>query len=346
MVTPMLHIPGDYLEGGGQILRTAVALSCITKSPIHVTNIRLKRKAPGLKAQHLHAIMALAGLFKADAKGLELGSKEITFLPTIDYIEKESLDIDIATAGSIGLILQPLLLVSSFRSKGISLRIKGGTCGLGAIPVDYYKNVIIPTLSRSGLVSRLDILKRGYYPKGGGEIRVDINEIRQPKEICLIDRGQIQHIEGISIASDVLSNRKVAERQAQEAGKIIKERLGIQTNIKTEYTHTLSPGSEINLYAYTEKNCILGGDSHGERGKPAEKVGEEAALRLLKELESGAACDTHLADNLIPWLALLGGTIMASEISLHTKTNIWVCEQFFGKIFNVAENNITCQKKE
>lgn len=340
MVTPMLHIPGDYLEGGGQILRTAVALSCITKRPINVTNIRLKRKNPGLKAQHLHAIKSMAELFKADIKGLELGSKEITFLPTIDYIEKKSLDIDIGTAGSIGLILQPLLLVSSFRSKGISLHIKGGTCGLGAIPIDHYKNVIIPILSRSGLVSRLDILKKGYYPKGGGEIRIDIQQIKQPREIHLIDRGRIQRIDGISIASDILSQRMVAERQAQEAGKIIKERLDIPIDIKTDYTQTLSPGSEINLNAYTEKSCILGGDSHGERGKPAEKVGEEAAIRLLKEIESGAACDTHLADNLIPWLALLGGAIKTSELSLHTKTNIWVCEQFFGKIFNVEGNTI------
>lgn len=336
----MINVTGDYLEGGGQILRTATALSCITKKPIKVFNIRAKRPNPGLKHQHLYTLKTLAHLFRAKTTGLELGSKEITFIPSLDFILEDKLEIDLRTAGAVGLALQPLLLVCAFKGKGIALTIKGGTCGLGAVPVDYYLQVIFPILSHFGLKANLEIIKRGYYPKGGGEIKVRIEPIKEPKEIFLTEPGRILNIKGISIASSSLSKRQVVERQASKAEEILRKRFNAPIKIEKEYASTLSLGSEINLLAYTENSCILWSDSRGERNKSSEEVGIEAAEGLIEEIESGAAVDFHLADNLIPWLSLLGGTIKTSSISLHALTNIWVCELFFGKCFEIKDKTI------
>lgn len=342
----MLEISGDYLEGGGQILRTAVAVSCIAGRPIRVFNIRAKRKTPGLKPQHLYTLKTLSELFGAKAQGLELRSEEITFTPSADLIQEKSLEIDFKTAGAIGLSLQPLLLVCAFRSKGIKLQLKGGTCGLGAVPVDYYKYVVFPILSRSGLKADLEIKRRGYYPKGGAEVVVEICPITAPRDILLKEPGKLLRIEGMSIASSPLAQRKVAQRQAERAQSILENKYSVPVNIETEYASTFSVGTELNLIAYTENDCILWSDSRGERGKTAERVAEEAAGKLIKEIESGAACDLHLADNLIPWLCFLGGEIKTSEISLHTRTNIWVCEQFFGKMFYISGTTISCRAQK
>lgn len=338
----MIEIPGDYLEGGGQILRTASALSCIFAKPIRVFNIRAKRQKPGLKPQHLFILNSLAQLFHAETKGLELGSSEITFIPSIKTIQINTIDIDVKTAGSIGLILQPLIIVAAFRGNGIFFNIKGGTCGSGAIPAEYYKNVLFSILLKVGLKARLEIVKRGYYPKGGGEVKVVIEANKPSGRINLVDPGKLIRIEGISIASSILAQRRVAERQAEKANEILKRRYSVPVNIKAEYAQTFSPGSEINLYAYTEKGSILGSDSRGERGKTAEKVAEEGVNKLVSEIDLGAAVDLHLADNLIPWLFLLGGEIKTSQISLHTQTNIWVCELFSGKVFEIQGNKIIC----
>jgi RNA 3'-terminal phosphate cyclase (GTP) len=337
----MLEITGDYLEGGGQILRTAISLSCITGQPIRVFNIRTKRKTPGLKSQHLYTLKTLASLFKAETKGLELGSKEVIFSPQEKFIPEKFVEIDLKTSGAIGLALQTLILVCAFRSQGITLLLKGGTSGLGAVPVDYYKEVVFPILLRSGLNAKLKILKRGYYPKGGGEVKVEIEPLKEPKGIFLTDPGKITGIKIMSIASSQLAQRQVTERQAKSAEKILSEKYPVPIKSEIEYAKTLSVGTEINLVAYTKNNCILWSDVRGERGKLAEKVGQEAAEKLIKEIDSGAACDFHLADNLIPWLSLLGGSIKTSKISLHTETNIWICELFFGKIFEIKDTTIT-----
>lgn len=341
----MLYIPGDYLEGGGQILRTATALSCISHQPIRVSNIRAKRPKPGLKPQHLSTLKTLAHLFQAKTSGLELGSSEVTFAPSLKTIQIHTVDIDVQTAGAIGLILQPLLLVSAFSAEGISFNIKGGTAGLGAIPIEYYPKVIFPILSQAGLKANLEIIKRGYYPKGGGQVKAVVESHKPQGRIDLVEPGRLTLIEGISIASSGLAHRKVSERQAQNAEEILKREYSVPVNIKSEYVPTLSYGSEINLYAYTDKGSILGSDALGERQKTAEEVAKEAASKLIKEIESGAAVDSHLADNLIPWLCLLGGSIKTSQVSLHTQTNIWVSELFFGKVFETQGNQILAERQ-
>ncbi|MCM8781403.1 MAG: RNA 3'-terminal phosphate cyclase [Candidatus Omnitrophica bacterium] len=341
----MLDIPGDHLEGGGQILRTALALSCILSRPIRIFKIRAKRPNPGLKSQHLSVLETLSRLFAARTEGVKLNSTEIIFSPQSKFIKETYLRIDLQTAGSIGLFLQPLLLVAALRSGGggLSLEIRGGTCGLGAIPVDYYPVVVFPTLKNSGLKANLEILRRGYYPKGGGEVKVEIEKITHPTDIVLERQGKITQIKGISIASKPLKERNVCQRQIDSAKRILLQRYPVPMQIEEMYVDTLSLGLELNLYAYTDTGCILWSDSRGEQKKTAEEVGLQAATKLINQIDSGAAVDLHLADNLIPWLALLGGKIKTSEVTLHTQTNIWICELFLGKIFTVRDNTISCE---
>jgi RNA 3'-phosphate cyclase len=356
----MINIDGSYLEGGGQIIRTALALSTITGKSFEAINIRKGRKTPGLKAQHLHCIKALQKLANAKAGYVELGSEKLRYIP--GKLEGKTINIDIGTAGSVSLLLQSILLPSFFANRKTRIRLTGGTSGKWAMPYDFFEYVLIPHLKKFCKKIELKRIRRGYYPAGGGKIEITVtpeyklsdfenfNEFHKhlkenaPK-INLTEQGHLVQVKGISHASTQLQKANVAERQASSA-KLILSKLNCPVQIQTEYADTLSPGSGITLWAIFSKDqeeidfqnpIFLGADALGERGKPAEKVGEEAANKLLKEIDSKAPVDSHTADNLIPWLALFGKQIKVSQITPHCRTNIWTCEQFLGKIFTIDE---------
>lgn len=354
----MLTIDGSYLEGGGQIVRTALALSTLTGIPFRCTDIRKGRKDAGLKAQHLTGITALEEMCGAKCEGAALGSTEIVFYPK--PIKKFRHEINIGTAGSISLVLQSLLPPLLFAEKKISLTIIGGTDGLWAMPVDYMQAVLLPQLQRFAKIE-MKITKRGYYPKGGGIVELRIHPkhhlysfddllLTLQKEVPPYDLKQqktLLCIKGISHASIELQNAKVSERQTH-AAKVVLQNMNCPLKIDIAYAQTLSTGSGITLYAIfgrdeeDQKNPVrLGADALGEKGKKAEVVGEEAAKKLLQEITNGATVDTHLTDNLLPYLALAGGKVCTSEITMHTKTNQQVIEQFLGNIFTVEHNCIS-----
>lgn len=350
----------DGSAGGGQMLRTALAMSCLTGKPFRMANIRSARPEPGLKAQHLQCIKALQQLCNAKADGAEIGSKELLFIP--GKINAKNLTIDIGTAGSITLLLQAVLLPCMFAQKTSILTLIGGTDTEWSMPIDYFTNVLVPQYRRvCGLQAKT--LKRGYYPKGGGMVELTIKpEIKRNefetfeafqaalkhKSFSLIEQGEIASIKGTAYASKDLENAQVAERQASSARQTLAH-LNVPIEINVEYSDTLSTGTGITLWAIFSSNddidnnnpVRIGADELGEKGKQAERVGVDAANKLLSEIKSKAPVDSHLADNLIPLMAICRPSkIKTSAITAHTTTNIQVAEAFLGKIFSQKDNMI------
>ncbi len=351
-------IDGNYLEGGGQIVRTSLGLSALLKKGFKITDIRKNRPELGLKNQHLHCIKALEELCATTAIGAELGSTNLEF--ESKKILPRNLNIAIGTAGSATLVLQSLILPSLFSEKKMHIKIHGGTDTAWSIPYNYFSEIILPQLRRYCTKIEAKLIRRGYYPKGNGYIEIiitpkfsvekypNIEEFitavkKEIPKINLAEQGHLLHIKGISHASTDLQNSQVAERQAGSAKSFL-ARLGYPVSIRTEYSESDSTGSGIILWAVFSKNTddinylnpiILGSDALGEKRKRSEEVGKDAAEKLENEIKSGAAVDTHLADNLIPFIGLFGGEIKISEISAHTLTNIYTTEKFLGKVFNI-----------
>ena len=332
----MLEIDGSYGEGGGQVIRTAIAMSAITGKPVKITNIRANRSKPGLQAQHLTGVRAAAELCNAKLKGAELHSTELTFEPK--KIRFGKFKFDIGTAGAITLVLQTLIPIAAFAPSKTRFEIIGGTNVLHAPPIEYFQNIFCDYAEKFGLLITCEVEKHGFYPKGGGKVTVEIHPIKEKRQINLVERGKPLNVKLVSIASEDLKQASVVERQISGFKTKINPEFTVRSF--TNYVDTLSTGSSIYAHALFS-NCKLGCSALGERGKKAEDVGKECAEGLMKEINSSAVVDKHLADQLIPFLGLFGGEFITSEITEHTKTGIWVVEQFVDKKFKVERNKIS-----
>lgn len=351
----MINLDGSYLEGGGQIVRTALGLSTLTGKAVTVDNIRKGRSEPGLKAQHLTAIKALEQLCNARAEGAAIGSTTITFVP--GKLKARTRSLDIGTAGSITLLMQSLLLPLVFSGQKFRLKITGGTDVAWSPSWDYFCEVIAPHFRKyADITCKLE--QRGYYPKGGGKADIKIeshttlDESKKQTPLNITKQGTLIHIKGVAHGSSTLQEAQVAERMARAAKVTLGQHVLCPINITTEYANTPSDGCGITLWAIfsKDKNEIdiknpirLGADVLGEKGKRAEAVGSECAQKLLAEIQSSAAVDRHLADNLIPLLGLVGGEIKTSEITNHTKTNVLVVGEMTGRGF-LIENQMIVTK--
>ncbi|MCX9011925.1 MAG: RNA 3'-terminal phosphate cyclase [Candidatus Methanoperedens sp.] len=321
-----MKLDGSYCEGGGQILRTAVALSAVTGEPVEIYNIRKMRPKPGLAAQHVKAIESVASICDAEVEGCSLHSTRLSFKP--GKIKGGVYEIDIGTAGSITLLLQCLMPVALKAPSSITLKVTGGTDVSWSPPVDHLRFVTLRALERMGYSCDVSLLRRGYYPRGGGYVEATINPSALrgadfEKNICNV-------IEGISHSSGLPAH--VVQRQAASAEKVLNNE-GYETRLSLEVRNEVSTGSGITLWCGTASGSAL-----GRPGLKAEKVGGDAAESILSELKSGAGVDIYLADQLIPYMALAGsGSLVTRTITPHARTNIWVTEQFLDVKFNIQE---------
>jgi len=329
----MIEVDGSFGEGGGQVLRTAVALSAMLGKGVHVKNIRGKRPNPGLRAQHMTAIKAVAALSDAEAKGLQIGSTDLYFAPRKKV--PGFFKFDVGTAGSISLVLQALMPASAFSSGRTEFKITGGTDVRWSPTIDYVRFVVLPNLSKLGYLAELKLIQRGHYPKGGGSVSMVIQPCKGLMPLKLTERSEIKRVRGISHC--VRLPVHVAQRQAAAAREILKKicQLDISVTLETYPPATdphIAPGSGIALYTDNEPGKVLGADNVGERGKPAEEVGRQAATQLEGEINSGAPVDRHMSDILIPYLAVANGNseFRTSLITMHTITNARIAELVSG----------------
>ena len=336
----MLEIKGDYLEGGGQIIRNSLALSIITQNPFRITNIRKGRKEPGLKEQHLQTVRAAARLCNAKVEGDRLHSTELSFIPR--KITNTNLEINISTAGSTALVLQSLLIAGTHHNLNIHIK-GGGTFNLKAPSLIYIKKVLLPLLEKMDYRVSIEVVKNGFFPKGGAEIKVRTRKTNL-RPLKTTESGELKSISCFSCASDFLKKRQVAERQSQTAQKSLEN-----FNLKTcnRYVPSICPGSGVLLTAEFE-NAVIGFDVVGEKRKTAEQVGQEAALGLLKQINSEAALDEFMTDQILPYLALAKGKsiIKIPELTKHAETNIWLIKQFLNVDFLIKNNLVYVSSRE
>ncbi|OIO62354.1 RNA 3'-terminal-phosphate cyclase [Candidatus Woesearchaeota archaeon CG1_02_47_18] len=357
----MIVIDGDYGEGGGQIIRTALALSALTGKSFQAENIRQGRCTAGLKAQHVWCVKTVGGMCNARTDGAELSSSKLVFEP--GALKPGDIKADIGTSGSIALLLQAVMPVAVFSPRPVKIKVIGGTDGRFAMPFDYFKNVFLPSISWIAGIEA-EMTHRGYFPKGQGEVKLRVSprfSIREKEpiadfikrvrascpRICLTGQGRLIAVKGISHASPDLKARQVAERQASAARKALAG-LGCRIKIERQYCDTASRGSGICLWACFDAGKtkpILGSDALGEPRKSSEQVGREAASRLLDEIKSKAAVDSHLADQLMVFMAFTGGRIKTSKITPHCLTNKYVMELFLGECFEVDKEGVVIEAR-
>ena len=333
-------IDGSIGEGGGQILRTALGLAAVLGKPVKIINIRAKRRNPGLQRQHLTAVRALAEIANARVEGDRLGSTELYFEPRM--LRGGEFRFDIGTAGSTTLILQALLPVLPFLPRRTTIEIRGGTDVPWSPPIDYVRFVLLRALKMMGIEIEIELVRRGHYPRGGGIIRIQVEPTHSIKPIQILELGVVKKVQGRSHC--VKLPKHVAERQANAAREIIFRELGVEADIELEYYEPskdphLGPGSGIVLYVDASRG-IMGADALGEKGKPAEQVGREAAQKLVEEVRSGAGVDRHLGDMLISLAALASGIseLRVSSMTMHAWTVIRIVRQLVNECEIIVDN--------
>jgi RNA 3'-terminal phosphate cyclase (ATP) len=320
-----LKINGGYGEGGGQIIRSAITLSCITKQPIHLENIRKNRKNEGLRPQHLTAIIILQKIANAKVIGAKIGSTELKFIP--GNIKNLELIEDVKTAGSIALILQVLIPVVSISQKKLSLIIKGGTDVLWSPSMDYTQYVLKEAYSRIGINFSIKLTKRGYYPKGGGEIKLEV----YPSKLKSINFSQ-RKTNNLKL---ICTFSKISREIIVEKIKIIKEKFSktnfnVEVEIKEE--KAIDSGASLLLYSIDE-NSIIGMDVLFN------KKTQNFDLDFNKFINNSTGMDENLADMLVvpASLGIKKTVFQVKEITKHLETNLFVTSKITGCKYGIGK---------
>ncbi len=347
----MLTLDGSHGEGGGQILRTALSLSAVTARPFRLMNIRAGRRNPGLMAQHLSALRAAAAICGASLTGDSLGSTELTFAPSHRpragfYVVDVAATAGRGSAGSITLILQTLVVPLALAEGASTLTVRGGTHVEWSPPFDDFADAYLPALRRMGFGVEAELKRWGWYPVGGGEAVCTIAG-RPPGEpgdgfarpIQALERGALRRVSGQAVAANLPV--RVPQRMADRAHAALAE-LGVPIDIAARRVSAACPGAGLFLLG-DYQSWAATFSAYGRLGKPAEAVADEAVAALREHHASGAAVDLHLADQLLPPLALAHGASAFTTVraTAHLATNAWVIGAF-GVAEVAIEPGTTC----
>ncbi|MFW9930940.1 MAG: RNA 3'-terminal phosphate cyclase [Candidatus Thorarchaeota archaeon] len=345
----LLEIDGSLGEGGGSILRLSAGYSILYNTPILIKDIRANRPKPGLRMQHLLGLNLLAELTGSNLSECKVGSSEISLLPK-KAIKNKNITINIPTAASIGLLLQPIQIASLGLEdyKIIHISINGGaTFGKWAPSINYLEHVVYPIFKKSGLNLNIKTLKQGFYPKGGAMIQCSIE---QPKEdlypLNLTTLGEIDIIHGeIIIANQLKQNKSnIPQRIKNSVTSELKGKFAYELVLKEKWVDSLSPG--VGLCLWTESNnnaCISSGTILGERNLSSEQLGKIAATSILKYIKHDIPIDNYLSDQLIPLIAYINkpSKIRVLEITNHTKTNLELVKRFSKRHYEIRKEENT-----
>jgi RNA 3'-terminal phosphate cyclase (ATP) len=324
-------IDGSQGEGGGQILRTSVGLAAAMGIPVRIVNVRAGRPQPGLRPQHLAAVRAAAAVCDGQLEGAEVGSMALTFRP--GEVRAGRYRFDIGTAGSTTLVLQTILPAIALAPGESDVIVTGGTHNPLAPCFEYLRDVFGVLASAANVQAYFEMVRPGFYPAGGGEVRMQVLGVDYRDDLIplrLGSRGELRRVEGLSAVSASLPEH-VGRRQAQRASSRLAA-AGHTATVEQAAWQTFCPGTAVFLRAVFSRS-VAGFFSLGARGKPAEKVADEAVDELLGFLSSPGAVDAHAADQLITVAALCPdrSSISTARVTDHLLTNAQVIRQLTGR---------------
>jgi len=323
----MLTLDGSYGEGGGQLLRTALSLSCVNSTPVRIDNIRAGRSKPGLAPQHLAGVRLLTELCGAAVRGAEIGSMTLEFKP--GPIGTGDFHIEIGTAGSVTLLAQCVLPAAVHSQGNVKIELAGGTDVRWSPPSDYLLEVFAPAARRFGADFEYTVLRRGYYPRGGGAALLKCSPSRL--RAARITEPLKNDVMGACHLSNLPEHvcRRMVEAAQKEVGRKFEFRYDCRQG---------GPATGCGLFLWSG---YIGAGAIGERGLPADEVGKRAARAFKKNAGAPGAVDPQLADQLIPLMALSDGPseITTAEITEHARTNAWVCERVLGVRFELEDGS-------
>jgi len=331
VAAPIISIDGSQGEGGGQILRTAVGLAAALGHPVRIHDIRANRPVPGLRPQHLAAVRAAALVCGGELVGDEIGSRELTFRP--GAVTPGQYRFDIGTAGSTSLVCQTVLPALLLAAGDSSVTVTGGTHNPMAPCFEYLQRVFGVLISVANAETYFEMVRPGFYPAGGGELRMDVRGLDGRENVSPLrftGRGDLKYVEGVSAVSVGLADH-VAERQTQQVlGQLAKE--GLTGSVEQATWRTDSPGTMVFMRAVFARS-VAGFFSLGKRGKPAERVADEAVLPLIDFLNSSGAVDCRAADQLLPPAAvcLEESRFRTDRITRHLLANAAIVEQLTAR---------------
>lgn len=329
-----VQIDGSEGEGGGQILRSALSLSLITGRPFHITRLRERRDPSGLRPQHLACVRGAEALSSSTSEGASVGASELFFTPGPvrpgDYL------LEVGTAGSTPLLLQCLFFPLALAGGG-RLTLRGGTHLPHSPSYHYLVNVWLPVMHAYGLHASLSLTHAGFYPEGGGEFHAEISApVDPPRLVDLPARGTLHEITVSSFVGGLPFF--IADRQSRAAEAALRER-GIYCHTQNRAVPVTRSAGTVTFILAQFENTFAGFTALGERGRPAEEVGREAAEEVARFMESAGAIDEHLGDQLLLPAALLAsgrlgpatpGTtrFTAARITDHLTTHARIIERF------------------
>lgn len=342
----ILEIDGSFGEGGGAILRLSAGFSYLFNQPIKISRIRANRPKPGLRTQHLLGLKTISELTNSLLSDFKVGTEEITFIPNPKREINTYLHVDINTAASIGLLLQPIQIASlGFnKTRKIEIFLKGGgSFGKWAPSLNYLREVTYKIFKRSGLKINLEIQKHGFYPKGGARIICDIFPSKTtPKPINLTELGNIDLIQGeIIITKQLMRSRdNIGTRIRKSIQQQIKRNLKVETDIKFIWVDSTSPGVGLSLWAHSDTGAIIStGTILGERKIRSEDLGKIAANEIIKYVKNDIPIDNYLSDQLIPLMAYVKkpSRIKVHQLTSHTQTNLELVKLFTQRDYHITK---------